>query len=137
MCTSVSRPGESRQFTQSPRLRRHVVPQRGQADGSSCSGIEVELPLIEMLNAEYYKLTTARPDELDPAAGAQSPSLMFLRDLEGEVLENIALSLRISWYLQRDFRILVRFGRELRDTREGLFRISKLGYSVALNAAHR
>jgi hypothetical protein len=62
---------------------------------------------------------------------------MFLRDLEGEVLENIALSLRISWYLQRDFRILVRFGRELLDTREGLFPISKLGYSVALNAAHK
>ena len=62
---SVSRPGESRQFTQSPRLRRHAVPQRGQASGSSCPGIEIELPLIGMLNAEDYKLTTARPDELD------------------------------------------------------------------------
>src|SRR5580765_4940900 len=74
---SVSRAGESRQLTQSPRLRRHAVPQRGQASGSSCPGIEIELPLIGMLNAEDYKLTTARTDELDPAAWPQSSSLCF------------------------------------------------------------
>jgi hypothetical protein len=31
---------------------------------------------------------------------------MFLRELEGEVLEKIALSLLIARYLQRDFQIL-------------------------------
>lgn len=31
---------------------------------------------------------------------------MFLRELEGEVLENIALSFLIARYLQRDFQIL-------------------------------
>ena len=35
------------------------------------------------------------------------------------------------------FGLLVRFGRELRDTREDLFRISNFSYSVALNAAHK
>ena len=52
--------------TQSPRLRRHAVPHCGQSSGSLCGGIEIELPLIGMLNLEDYKLTTARPDELDP-----------------------------------------------------------------------
>jgi hypothetical protein len=31
---------------------------------------------------------------------------MFLRELESEVLENVALSFLIVRYLQRDFRIL-------------------------------
>ena len=40
----------------------------GSRAAPSCGGIEIELPLIGMLSAEDYKLTTARPDELDPAA---------------------------------------------------------------------
>ena len=32
---------------------------------------------------------------------------MFLRELEGEVLENVALSLLTARSLQRDFRILI------------------------------
>ena len=40
---------------------------------------------------------------------------MFLRELENEVLENVALSLLIVRHPQRDFRILARFDwRELR-----------------------
>jgi hypothetical protein len=63
---------------------------------------------------------------------------MFLRELESEVLENIALSLRIARYLQRDFRILARFNwRELLGARQGLFRISNFSYWVALNAEHK
>jgi len=37
---------------------------------------------------------------------ARPCSPVFLRELEGEVLENVALNLLIARYLQRDFRIL-------------------------------
>ena len=61
-----------------------------------------------------------------------------LRELESEVLENVALSLLIVRYLQRDFGFLAGFNwREPLGAREGLFRISNFSYCVALNAEHK
>ena len=62
---------------------------------------------------------------------------MFLRELESEVLENVALGLLIARYLQRDFRILspsmgVNFGPSKRFVLDFDF-----SYSAALNAAHK
>jgi len=63
---------------------------------------------------------------------------MFLRELEGEVLENVALSLLIGRHLQRDFRILISLQlASSAGIRARLFRISNFNYSVALNAAHK
>jgi hypothetical protein len=63
---------------------------------------------------------------------------MLLRELEGEVLENVAPNLLIARYLQQRVRILFRFNWcERQGTREGLFRISNFSYSVALSAAHK
>jgi hypothetical protein len=79
-----------------------------------------------------------RPDELDPDPQAPPSSPMFLRELEGEVLENVALSLLMARSLQRDFRILISLEwRDLSATRQCLFRISNFSYFAAVNAAHR
>jgi len=64
---------------------------------------------------------------------------MFLRELEGEVLENVALSLLIARYLQRNFRILIslQLARSTGPPEHVCFRISNFSYYVALNAAHK
>ena len=45
---SASRPHESRQLTQSPSLRRHAAPHRGQASGSGCRGIETVIRVYDV-----------------------------------------------------------------------------------------
>lgn len=55
---------------------------------------------------------------------------MFLRELESEVLENVAFSLLIAGYPQRNFRIL-------RPLQWSELRVLEKVYSAALNAAHK
>ena len=63
---------------------------------------------------------------------------MFLRELEGEVPENVAPGLLTARPLQRDFRILISLQlAQLREPEKVCFGISNPGYSVAANAAHK
>ena len=62
---------------------------------------------------------------------------VFLRDLEGEVLEKLRLACCLLDILQRDFRIFSPLQLRELQAPEKFFRLSNLAYSVALNAAHK
>jgi len=64
---------------------------------------------------------------------------MFLRELGGEVLENVALSLLIARYLQRVFSdsYFASIGVICGAPESVCLRSSNFSYSVALNAAHK